>query len=221
MKEKRFILINKIAFLVIFLLNIFLPIVLSSFQSKIELVDDNVYCEYDETSGYSYCEVELTFNKSISSGEVTIHFYDDSDNLITSEDAYFYIDGTVVTDKINLYGEVDGYELDGLDFDTALEFLDFVYLLYYFLPITLTLLICSLFLNYKKYEYKGYIIEIYAGYGNHYIKINGEKFDEYKSSLVFSPIVLSCTLDSGEKMKATISLTNRISLKINDKLYSN
>ena len=71
---------------------------------------------------------------------------------------------------------------------------------------------------YRKYEHNGQTIEIYAGYYNHYIKVNNEKYDEHKTLVTFSPIVLSCTLESGDKMQATISLTNRVSLKINDKL---
>ena len=30
---------------------IFLPIILTSFQAELELLDSNVYCEYDENTG--------------------------------------------------------------------------------------------------------------------------------------------------------------------------
>ena len=89
MKEKKFIKINRIIFLVLLLLNIFLPIILTSFQVELELLDSNVYCEYDENTAYSSCEVELIFNKPISSGSVTIYFYDASENLIDSDVAFF------------------------------------------------------------------------------------------------------------------------------------
>ena len=85
MKEKRFININRIIFLAILLLNVFLPIILSSCQTELELVDSNLYCDYDENTGNSNCELELIFNKNISSGSVEVYFYDESDNLITSE----------------------------------------------------------------------------------------------------------------------------------------
>lgn len=222
MKEKRFMLINRITFFVILVLNIVLPILLPNFQTELELLDSNVYYEYDEEWNYSECEVELIFNKSISSGSVIIYFYDVNGDLIDTSTAYFTETGDIVYDEI-LYieGKIDSYELDNLDFNAELEFFDFVYLLYYFIPVTLLLFIYSLLLSYRKYEYNNLEIEVYAGYYNHYIKINGEKFDEHKTLSSFTPIVLSCTLDSGEKVQVTISLTNRITLKINDKLYAN
>lgn len=219
MKEKRFININRIIFLAILLLNVFLPIILSNCQTTLELVDSNLYCDYDENTGYSNCELELIFNKNISSGSVEVYFYDESDNLITSETAYFFETNSVVVDEITyINGNVASYELNYLDFNAELEFLDFVYLFYYFIPVTILLFIQSLLLCYRRYEYNEQVIEVYAGYYNHYIKVNNEKYDEHKTLATFSPIILSCSLGSGEKIQATISLTNRISLKINDKL---
>ena len=219
MKEKKFIKINRIIFLVLLLLNIFLPIILTSFQAELELLDSNVYCEYDENTGYSSCEVELIFNKQISSGSVTIYFYDASENLIDSEVAYFFETDKIVVDELTyINGEVDSYELGSLDFNAELGFLDFAYLFYYFIPVTILLFIQSLLLCYRRYEYNEQVIEVYSGYYNHYIKVNNEKYDEHKTLVTFSPIILSCPLGSGEKIQATISLTNRISLKINDKL---
>lgn len=219
MKEKKFIKINRIIFLAILLLNICLPIILSGFQTELELVDSNVYYEYDENTGYSNCEVELIFNKPISSGSVTVYFYDASENLIDYDVAYFFETNKIVVDELTyINGEIYSYELGYLDFNAELEFLDFVYLFYYFIPVTILLFIQSLLLCYKKYEYNENVIEVYSGYYNHYIKINNEKYDEHKTLATFSPIILSCTLDSGEKIQATISLTNRITLKLNDKL---
>ena len=111
--------------------------------------------------------------------------------------------------------------MGSLDFNPELGFLDFAYLFYYFIPVTILLFIQSLLLCYRRYEYNEQVIEVYAGYYNHYIKVNNEKYDEHNTLATFSPIQLSCTLDSGEKIQATISLTNRVSLKINDKLLQN
>ncbi len=219
MKEKRFIRINRIIFLAILILNVFLPIILSSFQTELELLDSSLYCEYDNYTGYSNCEIELIFNKNISSGYVTIYFYDASENLIDLKTAYFFESNKIVVSELtNINGEVDSYELGYLDFNAELEFLDFAYLFYYFIPVTVLLFVQSLLLSYRKYEYKGQLVEVYAGYYNHYIKINNEKYDEHKTLVTFSPIVLGCTLDSGEIIQVTISLSNRISLKVNDKL---
>lgn len=51
--------------------------------------------------------------------------------------------------------------------------------------ITPIIFICSLFLSYKIYKFNGNIITIYAGYYNHYIKINGEMFDEHTNIYKF------------------------------------
>lgn len=222
MKEKRFVLINRIIFLVLLLLNILLPTILLNTQPELELLDSNIYCEYDEISGYSNCEIELIFNKNISSGSVKVYFYDESDNLITSKTAYFFETNSVVVDEITyINGNVASYELDNLDFSEDSDFEFYCRLMFAFIPLTLVLFIISLLLSYKKYEYNGQTIAVYAGYNNHYIKVDNEKYDEHKTLATFSPIILSCTLESGEKIQATISLTNRVSLKINDKLYNN
>lgn len=221
-KEKRFILVNKIVCLLILLLNIFLPIILMRTQTDLELLDSQVYYTFDEATGYSNCQVELTFNKKVSSGSVIIYFYDNSGNLIDTETAYFYEDGEKVTDELNyINGEISSYELSSLDFYTPFNlFYDCAYLLWYFIAVTLTMFIGSLLLSYKTYEFNGNTISIYAGYYNHYIKVNGEKFDEHKTLASFTPIILSCTLEDGSQLQATISTTNRIALKINNKLFN-
>lgn len=78
----------------------------------------------------------------------------------------------------------------------------------------------TLILSCKEYSYNGYEILVYSGYFKHYIKVNGEKFDEL-NAFSFSLIVLSCSLPNDDYLEATISSFNRISLKINKKLYRN
>ena len=78
--------------------------------------------------------------------------------------------------------------------------------------------ICALLISCKRYEYNGNEIVVYAGMNAHYIKVNGEKTDQHSTMFYITPIYLSCTLDDGTNLKATISVTNRIALKINDKL---
>lgn len=77
----------------------------------------------------------------------------------------------------------------------------------------------SLSLSCKTYTYKDYEIIVYAGWFHHYIKVNNEIVDEHNTLITYVPITLESTLDSGEKIFARISTFNRISLKINDKLY--
>ena len=77
--------------------------------------------------------------------------------------------------------------------------------------------IASFTTKYKKLKIKNYEVEIYAGFINHYIKVNGEIKDEYKSSITFSPIKLSCIIEN-QKLEVTISTSNHIVAKYNDEL---
>ena len=85
--------------------------------------------------------------------------------------------------------------------------------------IVLAFFIGTLLLSCKVYEYNGRQIIVYAGWYYHYVKIDGEKLDEHNTIIAYTPIVLSCMLDDGTPLQATISLTNRIALKINNRLW--
>ena len=77
--------------------------------------------------------------------------------------------------------------------------------------------VLSFNLKYKKVKINNNEIEIYAGFCNHYIKVNGEIKDEYKSGLSFTPIKLSCLLND-KKLEVTISTSNYIVVKLDDEL---
>ena len=85
--------------------------------------------------------------------------------------------------------------------------------------VTFAFFIGSLTLNCKVYTYNGKEIIVYAGWSNHYIKVDGEIMDEYRAFIFLTPIELSCYLSDGTALYTTISLTNRIKLKINGNLY--
>lgn len=99
------------------------------------------------------------------------------------------------------------------------ELWDLMIFLIYFELIIFIWFICALSLSCKVCTYKNYQIIVYAGWFHHYIKVNEEIVDEHNTLITFVPITLETTLDSGEKIFARISTFNRITLKINDKLY--
>ena len=105
------------------------------------------------------------------------------------------------------YGDGDG-----------LAFLALVYILPFVDIVIFSVFVSTLLLNCKTYLYRGSSILVYAGFCNHYIKVNGVKCDEHNTLISFTPIVMSCKLDDGTTLQATISMTNRIALKANDKL---
>lgn len=77
--------------------------------------------------------------------------------------------------------------------------------------------IMSFNVKYKKFMIDNNEIEIYAGLSNHYIKVNGELKDEYKSISTFTPIKLSCLLND-KKLEVTISTSNHIVVKLDEEL---
>ncbi len=84
----------------------------------------------------------------------------------------------------------------------------------------LAFFIASLLLSCREYYYNGNDIVVYAGWFHHYIKVNGIKYDEHNTLVSYVAIPLSCTLDDGTDVKVCITLTYRISLKINNRLYT-
>lgn len=115
----------------------------------------------------------------------------------------------VLTSAYNdlIYGDGDG-----------LVFLALVYILPFIDFIIFLIFVCTLCLHCKTYTFRGNSIVVYAGFCNHYIKANGVKCDEHNTLISFTPIVMSCKLDDGTMLQATISMSNRIALKANDKL---
>ena len=100
----------------------------------------------------------------------------------------------------------------------------YLYLVYIFIVLdvfTFSFFIGSLTLNCKLYKYNGNKIVVYAGWYHHYIKVNGEIEDEHNTLLFLTPLTMSCCLEDGSQVNITITLTNRITLKINGKLYRN
>ncbi len=79
----------------------------------------------------------------------------------------------------------------------------------------------SLFLSYKRYVYNHNEIVVYADFYHHYIKVNGNLIYEHNTIISFTPICMYGIMEDGIKLNVVISLMNRISLKINDKLYKN
>ena len=82
--------------------------------------------------------------------------------------------------------------------------------------IILSFWIASLTIKYKEFDYEGNKISVYAGFINHYLKINGALKDEIKTMSTFVPITL---LYKDDKLNVDVTIsTGFIKIKINDKL---
>lgn len=221
--EKKKLIIHRSIWFVLLLLGILIPIIVSYAPYKeVEIIDDNGYInEYYESLDETVCEIEVIFNCEVDSGFIMVAFYDSNGKLLSKENDYFYGYDNTVSSTFFIDGEVDSYEILSYDINPSSGMSYTVIICFVYGDILIfSFFIASLLLSYKYYEYNGNEIVVYAGWYHHYIKINGDKFDEHNTLLSFTAIPLSCTLDDGTDIKVTITMTNRISLKINDKLYT-
>ena len=199
-------------------------LMINAAPTDLVVLDSNCDVEYSEYGDYSTCDVDIKFNKPIDSGYATVAFYGGDDWYLTTETTYFSSIGTVASStfyKIN--GHVTGYAVRSYTFtDEATRSLRAIGkgVLMFSLIIGIPFFICAMLCSYKLYRFEDKVIAVYAGYYHHYITVNGVKTDEHNTIMSFTPIYLSCTLEDGTNLRATVSLTNRISLKINDLLYT-
>ncbi len=221
--EKKKILIYRIALSVLSLLSIIITIIIACSQPKeIKIINDNAYLsDYYVTLDESVCEVEITFNTKIDSCYITAVFYDADGRVLDTLEEFCYGPGNTMLATFYVNGEVDSYEI--IDYEATanndgayIATIIFVFVDIFFI----VFLICSFLTSCKYYEFADNKIVVYAGWYYHYIKVNGIKTDEHNTLLWLTPIVLSCTLNDGTELKAVISLTNQISLKLNNLLYN-
>lgn len=217
MNEKIKIRVHRLSWLAIVLLIIFIPIIVNACQPTLEIIDDNGYIDtyytsLDETS----VDIDITFNREVSSGYATVKFYDSSNYLLETKRIYFYgyNERTVENSYTTVNGKVDKYEIVSYEFEPT-NSSAFLYILLIF---AVPMFIGALLLSYKEYDYNGKKISVYAGWFHHTLRVNGEMYDEHNTLFSWTPVMLSTTLEDGTVLDATISLTNRISLKADNRL---
>ncbi len=221
--EKKKLLIHRSIWFVLLLLGIIVPIIISNAPSKdVEIIDDNGYInEYYESLDETNCEIEVIFNCEVDSGYIMVAFYDSNGKLLSKENGYFYGYDNTVSSTFFIDGKVDSYEILSYNISASSGMSYIIIMLFIYGDIfVFAFFIASLLLSYKNYEYNDNEIIVYAGWYHHYIKVNGNKIDEHNTLVSFTAIPLSCTLDDGTDIKVTITMTNRISLKINNQLYT-
>ena len=219
MNERNKVIIHRLSWLFIVILIIFLPIIINGIKPKLDIVDDEGYVnDYYSSLNETSVTIYITFNREVNSGYATVKYYDSSNHLLETKRTYFTAYGEKVAKSFLLYvdGEVASYEIVSFEFDTAFTS-EWIYS--FFLPAIL-MFIASLLICYREYNYNGKKLSVYAGWYHHTLRVDGVKCDEHNTVISFTPLKLSTTLDDGTKLEATISLTNRVALKINDKLVT-
>ena len=72
-------------------------------------------------------------------------------------------------------------------------------------------------IQYKKFEIEDNVIEVYAGFSKHYIKVNGEIKDEYISDFSLTDIKMSYVMN-GHTITVTVTPSNYVIVKCDDEL---
>ncbi len=195
------------------LLIIILPIIITFLKPKLTLVSSSLEKEDSSTTLY---ELTLLFNQRVDYGDVKIILYDSEGQIVDEITEFFNHSGKEVSSLLTIDKDFESYVVESYDFEIQYS----IFLLYILLGITLPIFISTFFIQYKEYKFKDNIISVYAGYTYHFLKINGEIYDEYRELFSLTPIKLNTILDDNTKIEATISTSNHIFLKINDKLYN-
>lgn len=181
--------------------------------------DGNIKTTYYSSLNESSCEIQLKCNRRVDGATAEICFYA-TENLTypicTKTVEMFGIGDTLTAYVHDIPDNVKSFQIKSITIqDNISRLLIFSCAC---LP-ALLFFISALLLTCSIYHYNDKTIVVYAGWYHHYILINGEKYDEHNTLISFTPITLTATLDDGSEVKATISLTNRVALKINGKLY--
>lgn len=215
--EQKKIRIWRIVLLSLFLLTLLWLFIYIAMPAKVK--DGNINTTYYSSLNESSCEIQLECNRRVDGATAEICFYA-TENLTypicTKTVEMFGIGDTLTAYVHDIPDNVKSFQIKSITIQDNIS-----RLLIFSCACLLALLffISALLLSCNVYIYNDKKIVVYAGWYHHYILINGEKYDEHNTITFFTPILLSASLDDGSEVKATISLTNRIALKINGKLY--
>ena len=167
------------------------------------------------------CEIDIVFDGEVDSGTLTVEFFDpEEDSLGIYTESYYAVDSKAeviyfVDGMVDSYRIVDYTVYNYGEFDIGMYFA--IVIVAWISFCLLLMFIGALMLSCKVYQFDGHQIIVYAGFCHHYIKIDDEKYDEHNTILTFSPINMSCVVGE-HHLEATVTLTNRISLKIDGRL---
>ena len=223
-REEKKLIVHKVIWSGLLLWGILIPILVFCLPQKIEEISHNgSLVSYYEYSNESVCEIEITFNKKIESGNITVAFYDANGQFLSEEDGYLLGYGST-TASCTFYfvpGKVDKYLILDWEVNIYRPFATTWLIVFIYLDVFLFVFwVATLTLSCKIYDYNDTEIIVYAGWFHHYIKVDGTILDEHNALFWRVAIELSCVLDDGTDLKARITTGNRISLKVNNRLYT-
>lgn len=216
MKEKARIVFRRLFWFLAIVACFVIPTLLLLQEGTI--VEQYLDVDYDDASGYSDCLITIVFDGTVDSATIIIYYYDNDNNFISFD----YIDLEKVgahtfEGKSNIYGNVQYFSIESCTVDNVVSSIALALVGPCFI-VALAMFICSCRHRCKTYEIDGLNVLIYTGWSHHYMKLNGEIVDEYNASAIRVPIDLQCE-HNGTMLRATISTSHKIKLKVNGKLY--
>lgn len=206
-KEKKLKVI-KILSIVVWIILLLIPTIVNVFNPVECVSDEYVYSEETDTFDFT-----LVFDKEVVGGEVVIKFYDENGTLLEEEDIDFETKATksitVSVDYDDVPNAVDAYSVDGTT--VILKVVDDVGSVTYIIALVyLIWLIYILSVNIASCEKNGKTIEVYAGFKNYKIKVDGEVVEQTSKVFFLKPIVLTTKISETEIIVAEIRANKKI-----------
>ena len=245
-KEKRAIFIHRMIFMSVLIICFILSVAFAvsygvsahengSTLTPTKLLTDSGKVNEFTGNGYTNYTLTLSFNNKEVSGTVTVSFFNSSGvKLETCKKEFYAAEKNATVRFYSIEGVVKSYNIDSLNIESdpassptasrgVLKTRILQKLFEASIKITavaLVLFVMTLLQSCKVYGYKGNVIIVYSGWFRRYISVNGVKLDEHNTVINLMPIYMSAVLYDETRLNVTITLTNRISLKINDTLYN-
>lgn len=225
--EKVTLFIRKLFWTLVFIAVIIFDLLLffEPTASTAKIIKDSGSGEYYESLDSSTCEITLELDNYADTGSITVEFRDKDGKILSEEKQKIYVDilNKKASCTFNIDGDVKYYEIVdyNLGISDIMKYEVLGVLIFIELLTVLPIFISTILLSCKVYLYDDQKIMVYAGRYHNYIKVDGVKYDEFNTFSSRLVIYLSCTLDDGTYVDATITANNRITLKIDNKLYNN
>ncbi len=216
-KEKKTLLILRVVFGVLLLAGIVCSIlVYRHFDAKI--IDKGWDGEYNAATDTTECYVEIELNVVVVDARIEVALYNEAGDELDVVTKTCECEEKFAYAVFNVRGNVAICEL--LAYDISYESnTEYVLGIAIIVNVMLfALLVQSLTMSCKIYNYNGSEILVYAGFMHRYLKVNGVKVDERSTAFTYGTVNLNFMTPNGAAVLASITRMNRITLMVNNQI---
>ena len=124
--EKKKILVRRIVWGILLAIGIVVPVILALQPvEEATLINDKGYVtEYYEFTDMTDCEIEVTFDREVSSADIVVAFYDGNGNFLAREEGYFTGYDNELSASFFIDGQVDSYEIVSCELSVSSNYYD-------------------------------------------------------------------------------------------------